>query len=71
MTTGTHQPAAGGLPCPAEERLQAVRDWLASLERRQIRCVTTAKISRDLSPLLRPAPAGGQQALTGGGPAGH
>jgi serine/threonine-protein kinase RsbW len=39
-------------PIPAEERVQAVRDWLRGLERRQVRGVTLAKISRDLWPVL-------------------
>jgi hypothetical protein len=50
----------GGQPA---DPLHAVRDWLASLERRHVRCVTVAKISRDLWPLLTPPhPSGpGQQ----------
>ena len=39
-------------PCPAGQRVQAVRDWLERLERRQVRGVTLARISRDLWPVL-------------------
>jgi hypothetical protein len=59
MTT-PRTPAGGHPPCPAQARVQAVCDWLASLERRQVRGVTLAKISRDLWPILRPDPAPGQ-----------
>ena len=52
-------------PCPAGERVQAVRDWLRRLERRQVRAVTLAKISRDLWPVLgspaTPPPGSGNQ----------
>ncbi len=39
---------------------QAISDWLASLEHRHIRCVTVAKISRDLWPILDQPPLTGQ-----------
>ncbi len=48
--------AQARLPCPAEGRVQAVCDWLTSLERRQVRAVTLTRISRDLWPILSPAP---------------
>jgi hypothetical protein len=42
-----------GWPETPEGRcVQAVCEWLTGLERRRTRCVTVAKISRDLWPLL-------------------
>jgi hypothetical protein len=46
----------GWPPTPETRCVHAIREWLATLELRHIRCVTVAKISRDLWPLLDTVP---------------